>query len=205
MIDAHLRQALNEIASQQGVFAVDLVGAILGRLTDVLGIEPLGQPGLYRKLHKDYFERVEAIEYTMAHDDGKYPEGWPKAEIVLVGVSRTGKTPLSIYLSVLGWKVANIPFVPGIPAPSELFQLDTRRVFGLTIEPGQLLIQRKQRQIRLGVPGLSSYIDPSAVYDEVQTAARQFKEAGFSLIDVTDKTIETSADEILRLISRHMR
>jgi regulator of PEP synthase PpsR (kinase-PPPase family) len=205
LVEAHLRHALVEMAGRAGVPAIDLVGGLLSRLADVLGRAPLGHPGLYRKLHQVYFERIEAIEYTLAHDDGKDPQGWPRAEIVLTGVSRTGKTPLSIYLSVLGWRVANVPLVPGMPVPPGLFRLDRRRVVGLTIEPGQLLIQRKQRQSRLGAPGYSAYVDPAAVSAEVQEAYRQFQEGGFSIIDVTDKTIESSADEIIRLMARQIR
>ena len=205
LVDSQLRNVLVELARQRGVIAIDLVGAVLAWLTETLGQDPLAHPGLYRKLHRDYFERVDAIEYTMAHDDGKDPAGWHVAEIVLVGVSRTGKTPLSLYLSVLGWKVANVPVVPGVPESPELVRLDRRRVVGLTIEPGQLLVHRKQRQTRLGAPGFSDYVDPTAVYEEIQTALQRFHEGGFSIIDVTDKTIETSADEIIRLINRQVK
>jgi regulator of PEP synthase PpsR (kinase-PPPase family) len=170
-----------------------------------VGKDPLAQPGLYRKLHKEYFERVAAIEYSMAHDDGKDPAGWHAAEIVLAGVSRTGKTPLSLYLSVLGWKVANVPIIPGVRVSQELFRIDQRRVMGLTIEPGQLLIHRQQRQTRLGAPGFSAYVDPAAVYEEVQVAEKEFRERGFAIVDVTDKTIETSAEEIIRLVTRQVK
>jgi [pyruvate, water dikinase]-phosphate phosphotransferase / [pyruvate, water dikinase] kinase len=205
LVDAHLREFLTARSHQEGVVAIDLVGSLLAWLAETLGREPLADPGRYRKLHREYFERVAAIEYTMAHDDGKDPAGWHSAEIVLVGVSRTGKTPLSLYLSVLGWKVANVPIVPGVPESPELSRLDRRRVVGLTIEAGQLLIHRKQRQARLGAPGFSAYVDPAAVYEEIQTAEQRFHEGGFAIVDVTDKTIETSADEIIRLINRHIK
>lgn len=171
-------------------------------LSAALEREPLDQPGVYRQLRRDYFDRVAAIEYTMAHDDGKDPAGWPSAEVVLTGVSRTGKTPLSIYLSVLGWKVANAPIVAGMPPPPDLFKLDPRRVVGLTVEPGQLLLHRQQRQRRLGAPGASTYVEPESVYEEVQAARKVMRQAGFAIIDVTDKPIETSADEVIRLITR---
>jgi hypothetical protein len=141
----------------------------------------------------------------MAHDDGKNPQDWPLADMVLVGVSRAGKTPLSMVLSVLGWKVANLPLVLGLPLPPELFQLDRRRVIGLNIEPGQLLIHRQQRQRRLGAPGPSAYTDPVAIYEEAEAARQVFQRGGFSVIDVTDKPIETSADEIIELITHRLR
>lgn len=202
MVDARLRRALTRLAQEWNVAAIDLMGALLSRFTDVLGQEPVGHPGLYRQLHQAYFERVAAIDFAMAHDDGKNPEGWPQADIMLVGVSRVGKTPLSMYLSVLGWKVANVPLVMGLPPPPELFQLDRRRVIGLNIEPAQLLVHRQQRQRRLGAPGPSAYTDPAAIYEEVEAARQVFRRGGFSIIDVTDKPIETSADEIIERITR---
>lgn len=202
MVDARARAALTRLARERGVVSIDLMGELLARLTEVLGQEPAGRPGLYRQLRRAYFERVAAIEFAMAHDDGKNPRGWPQAEIVLVGVSRVGKTPLSMYLSVLGWKVANVPLVPGLPAPSELFELNRRRVIGLNIEPGQLLVHRRQRQRRLGAPGPSAYTDPTKIHEEVEAARRLFRRGGFTIIDVTDKPIESSADEIIGRVTR---
>ena len=202
LVESPLRSALVQLAQQQGVAAVDLMGPLLSRLTETLGQDPIGHPGLYRQLHQLYFERVTAIEFSLAHDDGQRPEDWPLADIVLVGVSRVGKTPLSVYLSVLGWKVANVPTVLGLAPPSDLLQLDRQRVIGLTIEPGQLLVHRQRRQRRLGAPGPSAYTDPDAILQEMEAAREMFRRGGFSVIDVTDKPIETSADEIVELITR---
>jgi hypothetical protein len=201
MVDEKLRASLVSLATRQGVAAFDFMGPLLMHLTQVLGRPPAGQPGLYRKLNKAYFDRVGAIEYTLAHDDGQKPETWSQAEIVLVGVSRSGKTPLSLYLSVLGWSVVNVPLVMGLDLPPELFQLDRRRVIGLKIEAGQLLAFRQQRQQRLGVAGPSDYTNPEKIYEELQNAVNIFRRGGFLVIDVTDKPIETTADEIIRLIT----
>jgi regulator of PEP synthase PpsR (kinase-PPPase family) len=205
MVDARLRHILIQLAHDQDVVCVDLMGDLLSRLTETLQQDPIGRPGLYRQLHHAYFERVTAIEYTMAHDDGQNRDGWPQAEIVLTGVSRVGKTPLSMYLSVLGWKVANVPLVKGVSPPSELFQLDRRRVIGLSIEPGQLVIHRQQRQSRLGAPGPSAYTDAAAIYEELEAAQQIFQRGGFTVVDVTDKPIETSADEIIERVTRQLR
>ena len=205
LVDARLRSALIHLAQERNVAAIDLMGDLLSRLSAVLGREPVGHPGLYRQLRQDYFERVATIEFAMAHDDGKNPLDWPLAEIVLVGVSRVGKTPLSMYLSVLGWKVANVPLVMELSPPPELFQLDRRRVIGLSIQPGQLLIHRRQRQRRLGAPGPSAYTDPATIYEEIEAARQIFQRGGFSVIDVTDKPIETSADEIIELITQRLK
>jgi hypothetical protein len=201
MVDAGLRCYLVAKAAEQGVAAIDLMGPLMERLSESLGREPLSQPGLYRKLNKAYFERVAAIEYTMAHDDGKNPEDWPQAEIFLAGVSRVGKTPLSLYLSVLGWKVANLPLVPGLESSTILLTLDRQRVFGLTISPGQLVLLRQQRQRRLGAPGTSDYTDPQNILAELEYAEEIFRRGRFTVIEVTDKPLESTADEIIRLIS----
>lgn len=202
LVDDTLRRRLAELAGERGVPAIDLMGPLLDRLIVITGQPPLGQPGLYRQLRRTYFDRVAAIEYTIAHDDGQKRADWPEADVVLVGVSRTGKTPLSIYLSVLGYKVANEPIVPGRPVPEELFGLEPKRVIGLTIDLERLIGVRRQRSSKLGAPAQWAYADPSGVVDELQTAQRIFRRGGFAVLDVTDKTVEATADEIIRRISR---
>lgn len=201
LVETHLRNYLVEQAMLLQVPAIDLTGGLITWLSTTLMQEPLGRPGLYRQIHRQYFERVSAIDYTLAHDDGKNPEGWSQADLFLVGVSRVGKTPLSVYLAVLGWKVANYPLVPLIPVPEELFTLDPTRVFGLTVDISQLMIYRMKRQASLGVAGASDYVDPEAVEDELRQARRIFRRGGFQVLDMTDKTIEMGADEILRRLS----
>jgi regulator of PEP synthase PpsR (kinase-PPPase family) len=201
LVEKKLRDLLMEQAQALGVPAIDLFSPLFEWLTPTLGVQPVETPGLYRKLHRIYYDRVTAIDYTMAQDDGKNPEGWAQADVVLVGVSRVGKTPLSLYLAVLGWKAANYPLVQQIPVPEALFALDRGRVFGLTISYEQLLIHRMQRQRRLGAAGASDYVDPEAVEDELQQAKKIFRGAGFQVIDMTDKPIELAADEILRQLA----
>src|SRR5512139_2172214 len=200
LIDDRLRRTLLDLARQEDVAAIDLMGPLLSRLEAALKRKALGQAGLYRQFHRAYFERVSAIEFTMEHDDGQQRAGWPQADMLLVGVSRSGKTPLSMYLAVLGWKVANVPLVPEVPPPPELFKLDRRHVIGLTIRPDQLIVFREQRYRQLGVPVPMDYIDPRRLGEEVQAALRVFRRGRFAVIDVTDKPIETSADEIIKLI-----
>lgn len=202
LVEEPLRQYTITRAQENSITALDLIGSLLTHLAQVLGQQPLGHPGLYRRLHKDYFERVSAIEYTMAHDDGKSPQGWPQADMILLGVSRAGKTPLSLYLSVLGWKVANIPVVADIPLPKDIYLVDRRRVIGLYIEAGQLLLHRQQRQSHLGAPGPTDYTDPQKILEEVEMAKSTFRRNSFSVIDVTDKPIESGADEAIRIIER---
>lgn len=198
LVDEQLRSQLVKEAQALGVKTIDLMGPLIDWLSAALGREPLQQPGKYRQLHREYYDRVAAIDYTLMHDDGKNPEGWSQAEVVLVGVSRSGKTPLSLYLAVLGWKVANVPLVPEIPVADALFNLDSERVIGLVIDPEQLLVYRRQRQERLGVRETSSYTDLEAIQEELQQAKRIFRKGHFSMINMTDRTIEQSADEIIR-------
>ncbi len=205
LVDVDMRRALIRLARDRNVVAIDLMGQLLGRLANLLGQEPIGQPGQYRQLRQAYFDRVEAIEYTVAHDDGRNPHEWPLAEIVLVGISRVGKTPLSMYLSVQGWKVANLPLLKDIPSPPELFRLDRRRVVGLTIEPGQLLPHRQQRQRHLGLPGGAAYTDPAQIYEEVKAARQFYRRSGFAVVNVTDKPIEESAAEVIALVTRRLK
>lgn len=205
LVDLELRQAMIRQAHDRNVVAIDGMGQLISRLANVLEQEPQGQPGLYRQLRQDYFDRVAAIEYTVAHDDGRRPDEWHLAEIMLIGVSRAGKTPLSIYLSTLGWKVANYPLVKEVELPEELFKLDRRRVAGLVIDPGQLVTHRQQRQRRLGVSNKSSYTNPVDLFEEVKEAKKLFRRHGFAIVNVTDKPIEESADEVIALINRRLK
>jgi len=202
LVDSRLRNEVISLAARLKVPALDLMGELIGHLEPILGESAREEPGLYRKLNQAYFERVVAIEYTMSHDDGQRPDTWEQADIVLVGVSRVGKTPLSLYLSVLGWKVANIPLVPQLAVPETLSRLDWKRVFGLKIAPAQLLAFRQERQRRLGTSGPSDYTNPQMLFEELEFVEKICRQAGYTLIDVTDKPIETSADEIMRWMER---
>jgi regulator of PEP synthase PpsR (kinase-PPPase family) len=204
LVDLDLRRFLIDEAHAQGVVEIDLMGALLDRLSEVLGQDPIVHPGLYRSLHQAYFDRVSAIEFSMAHDDGQRPDGWPQADIVLVGPSRVGKTPLSMYLAVLGWKTANVPLIPDLQIPEGLSTLNHQRVVGLTMEAGQLLFYRRERQRRLGTRPLGAYADPAKIHEEMETVRAIYRRLGIHVLDVTDRPIEASADEIAELITRRL-
>ncbi len=205
LVDRRLQETLIETAQARSVPTLDLMGPLLERLTTILQEQPAGQPGLYRQQREAYFERVAAIEFSVSHDDGQRIDELDQADIVIVGVSRSGKTPLSMYLSVLGWKVANVPLIPQLEPPPQLLEIDRRRVIGLTIDPGQLVAHRRWRQARLGVGGASEYTDPAHIYEEVEEARAFCRRNGFALVDATDKPIESSADEIITLLTRQLR
>lgn len=201
MVNRTFRRLLVTEAARAGIVTFDLAGPLEEHLSRELGMEPLQQPGLYHQMRRAYFERIEAIEFAVAHDDGKRVEDLPQAEIVLVGVSRVGKTPLSMYLSVMGWKTANVPFVPDVPPPPELLQISPHKVVGLTIEPAQLIAHRRYRASRSGIPE-GGYVDRASVVEELRAANHFFYKRGFHVVDTTDKPIETSAEEIVSLVTR---
>lgn len=205
LVDESLREALVELGRERNVIAIDLIGPLLLHLARLLQQEPLGQPGLYREMNEYYFKRIDAIEFTVAHDDGHKPHELDQAEIVITAVSRAGKTPLSIYLSTRGWKVANVPLVPGIDPPEMLFKINAQRVVGLEIAPDRLISYRQRRQSTLGVHGKSAYTDLGAIYEEAEYARSIFRKGGFAVVSVTDKSIEESADEVIAQVSRRLR
>lgn len=202
LVDTDLRNYLLNTARDHSLIALDLQGPLLLQLTKLLGQEPAGEPGRYEKLRAPYFKRIEAMEFTIDHDDGRRVEELHLAEIVLTGVSRVGKTPLSMYLSTQGWRVANVPLVVEVPPPPKLFEIDKRRVIGLTIEPGQLVAFRQFRQKRLGLSLKNNYASATDLYEEVEYAERIFRKGGFYKMNVTDRPIEESAEEIVAYILR---
>jgi regulator of PEP synthase PpsR (kinase-PPPase family) len=201
LVDGGLREALIGLGVKHGVVTIDLMGQLLEKVAEKTGAKPLEQPGLYRKLRRDYFERVEAIEFAVTHDDGGRPEDIPFADVVIIGVSRCGKTPLSMYLAVRGWKVANVPIIKDIPLPVELFRIDKLRVIGLSVRRNRLLEYRKRREEHMGRAGITAYSSPSAVFDELEAARRIYREGGFHVVDATDKPIEIIATEIIKLVT----
>ena len=201
LVSSDLRQAMFEEGKRHNVATLDLMGPLLDRLSDLLGASPLAQPGIYGPMTEAYYRRIEAIEFALGHDDGRHPEELERAEIVLVGVSRTGKTPLSMYLSYRGWLVGNVPIVPGIDPPGVLFRLPPGRVVGLTVEPRRLATLRRARAERLG-GRLREYTDLAHVREEVRYALRIFHREGWPIVDMTSKPIEEAAAEIVAIVER---
>jgi len=202
LVDAKLRELLVREARSRNLEAIDLMGPLLSRIARLTGQVPLAQPGLYREIHQAYFDRIDAIEFTVAHDDGKQPEDLPYAEIILLGPSRVGKTPLAMYLSVHGWRVANVPLVKEMPPPPELFEAPRERIVGLLVDPSQLIAHRELRQQRLGTGRKSAYSDNLQLHREIEEARTFYKRKAIRTVDITDKPIEETAEEVIALISR---
>ncbi len=176
-----------------------LLGPLLTRLSDLLEISPVSQPGLFRELDTEYFNRIDAVDYTVKHDDGLGLDTLGRAEIVIVGVSRSSKTPVSLYLSFRGWKVANVPIVPGLEVPPELLAIEQERIVGFTVDPPFLHLLRVEREKHLGAR-LGSYTDENEIVREVTYARRICFEHGWPVLNVTAKAIEEAATEVMGTI-----
>jgi regulator of PEP synthase PpsR (kinase-PPPase family) len=197
--NAH-REILRALCDEENVDAVDLIGTLMAKLTGFLGEQPRGVPGLLHTVSDEYFRRIEAVEFTVRNDDGKEPRNLPKADLVLVGVSRTSKTPLSTFLAQKGFKVSNVPLVLGIPAPDELFTIDQEKIFGLTIRPEALSQIRQARLKQLGMPPETSYGQRDHIAQEISYAQQIFREhPQWPIMDITGKAVEETAADIMRI------
>jgi regulator of PEP synthase PpsR (kinase-PPPase family) len=198
VVSPELREFIHSQSYELKIEALDLIGSLIGRLTTFLDREPINTPSSMLPLSDEYFRRIEAVEFTVKSDDGKEPRNFRKADLVLVGVSRTSKTPLSTLLAQRGLKVANLPIVLGIAPPPELEEAPQERVVGLTIEINQLVEIRKARLKQLGMPIDASYGLADQVKAELDYARSIFdKHKNWPVIDVTGRAIEETAVIIL--------
>lgn len=205
LADPSMADAATKACQLWGVPCTDVLGPITEAIASHLGVSPSGLPrgaGGRNFLSEDYFQRIEAIEFTIKQDDGALPQNLHKADIVLTGVSRTGKTPLSIYLAQKGYKVANVPIVMGVELPKTLFVIDPDKVFGLTIDPVVLQTIRRSRAKTLGISEheMHNYSEMGYVKKELENASKIFAQnPSWPVIEVTSKAIEETAAIILRL------
>ncbi|MDN3643025.1 pyruvate, water dikinase regulatory protein [Lutimonas halocynthiae] len=200
MVNSDLRTFLIEECKKQNIKQADLMGGLADIIENDFGLQSVNSPGLYHKINAQYYKRIEAIEYTLNHDDGLNAQNLHKADIVVTGVSRCGKTPLSVYMAMFGWKVANVPLIEGIDPPKELFEIDKNRVFGLNISLSHLVVQRQKRWKNFGNLTNNNYVDSKVVGKELQYANFLFKRGGFTKINISNKAIESTANEILGLL-----
>lgn len=197
-----LKEYLMQKAASAGIITVDILSPIMEAVERSTGLTPHREPGILRKVDEIYFRRVEAIEFAVRYDDGKNPRGIMLADIVLVGVSRTSKTPLSMYLAHKRIKVANVPLVPEVAPPEELFQVEKGRLIGLTIDPQQLLSIRKERLKSLGLMADANYANENRILQEMEFAHRIMRRLGCPIIDVTNRAVEETSSKILEIYYR---
>lgn len=198
LVQPHLREIMREESKRLNIKAVDIMGPMMDAFIETFHSEPKSKPGLLHQLDENYFRRVEAIEFTVRCDDGRDPNCMVQADIVLIGVSRTSKTPLSIFLAHKGYKVANFPLVPEVKIPDELYQLPHNRVIGLTMEAEQMLNIRTERLKSVGLPEGSKYGTRARIIEELNYAQSVIHKIGCPTIDVTNKAIEETAGIILQ-------
>jgi regulator of PEP synthase PpsR (kinase-PPPase family) len=200
LVNPEIRERLEARCGDLGLPAVSALDAVTDAFQQALGQEAKGRPGRQHAMDAAYFARVEAIQYTIAHDDGVAWEDWEQADVVLAGVSRTSKTPTSIYLANRGYKTANIPIVIESPPPSALFGLRHPLIVGLTTAPDRLIQVRRNRLLSLNQAPETAYVDHDKVAREVQYARRMFADNGWPVIDVTRRSIEETAAAVINLL-----
>jgi regulator of PEP synthase PpsR (kinase-PPPase family) len=197
-----LRQLVFTEGRRRGVATIDLMGPLLARFAELLATAPRAEPGLFRPFDDTYLQRLEAMNFTVSHDDGRNTDELSQADIVLVGVSRTFKTPLSIYMANQGWRVANVPLILDMEPPADLFILPRRRVVALMMQPERLAMLRGTRIERLGTTGFG-YADLDFVRRELTFAYQVLgRRPDWPIIDMTAKSIEEAAVETLNLLGR---
>lgn len=202
LVDPVLREHLNLKAKEKSIEAIDIMGPMMDALERVFDDSPRLEPGLVHKLDEDYFKRVEAIEFAVKYDDGRDPRGIARADIILIGVSRTSKTPLSQYLAHKRLKVANVPIVPEVDPPEELYEVDPEKCIGLRISPEKLNEIRRERLKALGLGDQATYANIERIHQELQYFDNVVDKIGCKVIEVSNKAVEETANIILQMIKR---
>lgn len=197
-----VREVIQAEALLGNIPVLDIMGPALSGLEQISGRTALLEPGLIHKLDEKYFLRVEAVEFAVQHDDGKSPKGYRRADVVLLGVSRSSKTPVSMYLAHRGVKVANLPLMPEVPPPPELYRIPPRKIVGLTISAGMLASIRKVRVRAMGAGGSSGYSDMTRIREELVFAQKLYRELGCEVLDVTDRAVEETATVVLEMVNK---
>jgi len=200
VIIPQVREIIVARAEEHGIPTVDIMDPALTGLERITGARARREPGLIHKLDEKYFKRVEAVEFAVSHDDGRDPQGYRKADVVLLGVSRSSKTPVSMYLANRGVKVANLPIIPEVPPPPELHRIPVRKIVGLTINASKLAGIRTERVRTMGVRGESDYSDVSRILAELSYAQRLYNELGCFVVDVTDRAVEETAAMVMDFV-----
>ena len=200
LVDKRVAGQLIEQAATHGVPILDILGGMIAKVAEHLKAEPKAQPGLLHGFSDDYFRRVEAVEFAVRHDDGASLHTLHRADIVLTGISRTSKTPLSMYLAQRGYKAGNVPIVPGIDTPKALLEIDPAKIFALFVDTSTLLTIRQARVRALGAPPYASYADPESLIEEVRRARALFRQRGWHVIDISGRAVEENAARILHLM-----
>jgi regulator of PEP synthase PpsR (kinase-PPPase family) len=202
LVDRELRARIESACRELQLPCVPMLDPIMKGLSAYLGQESKAQPGRQHVMGEEYFSRLDAMDFALSQDDGQAPNKLPDADVILVGVSRTSKTPTCIYLANRGIKAANVPYVPGVPLPDFVTSGDAPLVVGLTEDPERLVSIRRNRLRMLNQTEETRYVEPEAVREEVTEARRLYAKMGWPVIDVTRRSIEETAAEIIKILAR---
>lgn len=200
LVNPEIKEHMVKVCEKFNIIGIDVLGPVITALKGLTKKDPLLEAGLNRRLDADYFKKVEAIEFAVKYDDGKDPRGVKKADVVLVGVSRTSKTPLSMYLAHKNFRVANIPIVPEVEPPKELYEISSKKIIGLTTDPKKLNDIRQERLKALGLDYTANYASMERILQEMEFAEKLFNRLKCPVIDVSTKAIEETASIILSII-----
>lgn len=199
LVSPDTREAMEKFVKDNDdiVVAVDAITPAIEALAKASNVEPIAKPGHIHSVNDYYFRRIDAMEFTISHDDGRNPQDLPDADMVLIGVSRSSKTPLSIYLSQMGYRVANVPLDPQSNPPKEIFEVDPTRLFGLIISP-EILSDIRKKRLGKAANVAASYADLECVYQDLESARDLMRKLGCIVIRTDNRAIEETAQEILR-------
>lgn len=204
LVDSGLRETLRQACAKRALPCIPILSHVVREFSSYLQEEATGAPGTQHELSEDYFTRVDAINFALEHDDGQATWELEQSDIVIVGVSRTSKSPTCVYLAYRGFKAANVPFVPNVPLPETVEQLKQPLVVGLTISPDRLLDIRKSRLIAMNQSTDTDYVNEDRVREELEDTRKLYRKHGWPVIDVTRRSVEETAALIIQYRQRQM-
>lgn len=192
-----MKDLIDKLAMEKNIPVIDVMSPPIAAIESLLGYAPKREAGLIRRIDENYFKKVEAVEFAVKYDDGKDPRGIEKADICLIGISRTSKTPLSMYLAHKNFKVVNIPLVPEVNIPDELYKKDRRRIIGLVADPKKLIEIRSERLKALGLKNSANYASVDRIQSELEYSLDIMMDLGCEIIDVSTRAIEETASIVI--------
>lgn len=204
LVDSDMREALRQAAAKHGVPCIPILGHVIRELSNYLGEEATGHSGAQYEMSEDYFARIDAINYALEHDDGQATWELENADVVIVGPSRTSKSPTCVYLAYRGLKAANVPYVPGVDLPENITKLKQPLVVGLTISDDRLIEIRTSRLNAMSQDTNTDYVNEDRVKDEIETSKKLFRQQSWPVIDVTRRSVEETATLIIQYRSRQV-
>jgi [pyruvate, water dikinase]-phosphate phosphotransferase / [pyruvate, water dikinase] kinase len=202
------KELRKEFISQLALMNVpfyDVMEGPVDAIERIYGVEEVSRPGAQHEVDQTYLQRIDALSYTIEHDDGQLMHDLSAAEVILLGASRTCKTPTCVYLAIRGIRAANVPLVPGVPPPENLFGYEKPLIIGLWVSPDRLVQVRRNRLVTMGEKNQTDYVDPQCVRDEIMSTRRLYEQHGWHSIDVTRRSVEETAATILNLLDEHRK